>query len=48
MSRFSGSQGKGATRALRELKRDEAEKRNALTAPERRRSFRRARGVSAA
>jgi len=50
MSRFSGSQGKGAMRAFRQIKRAEAEARNALTSPERRRSFRRlrVRGVSTA
>ena len=41
MGSFSGSQGKGARRALHKTKRAEAEARNALTAPERRRSFRR-------
>jgi len=41
MSRFSGSQGRGARRALHKIKRTEAEARNAITPPERRRSFRR-------
>jgi len=41
VSRFSGSQGRGARRALRKDKHAQAEERNALTSPERRRSFRR-------
>jgi len=41
VSRFSGSQGKGAMRAFRKDKRAQAKERNALTPPERRRSFRR-------
>lgn len=40
MSRFSGKQGKGAMARLREIKRLEAETRNALTPPERRRASR--------
>jgi len=43
MSRFSESQGKGAVRSLRKVKRTEAEARNALTPPEKRRANR---GVS--
>jgi len=41
MSAFSGSQGKGARRRLRELKRAEAELRNERTPMERTRRFRR-------
>lgn len=44
MSAFSGPQRKGARRILRELKREEAEARNALTPPERRKAFRKAAG----
>lgn len=36
MPRFSGKQYKGASKALKAIKREEAEKRNALTPPERR------------
>jgi hypothetical protein len=41
MSQFSGKQFKGAMRQRRQLKREQAEARNAATQPERRRSFRR-------
>lgn len=41
MSRFSGAQGKGAMKRLREIKRLEAEERNEKTPPERRRAARR-------
>lgn len=41
MSAFSGSQGRGAGRARRKLKREQAEARNANTAPDRRRAYRR-------
>lgn len=41
MSRFHGPMGRGAKRRVREEKRAEAEARNALTLPERRRQFRR-------
>lgn len=41
MSQFSGKQGKGALKILRETKRSEAEARNAQTPPERRRAARR-------
>jgi hypothetical protein len=40
MSRFHGPMGRGAKRRVREEKRAEAEARNALTLPERRRQFR--------
>jgi hypothetical protein len=40
MARFSGRQGKGKSRILRELRREEAETRNAATLPERRKSAR--------
>lgn len=40
MSQFSGPQGRGAARRLRDIKRVEAEERNAATPPERRRQFR--------
>ena len=36
MSAYSGRQGRGARKRLREIKRQEAEARNALTPPERR------------
>ena len=42
MSSYFGRMGKGAASRLREQKRTEAEARNALTPPERRRSARRA------
>lgn len=41
MSRFTGPQGRGATRKARERRRVEAEVRNALTRPGKRRAFRR-------
>lgn len=41
MSRFAGPQGKGAARKARERRRVEAEVRNALTRPGKRRAFRR-------
>lgn len=41
MSRFSGPQHKGAQAAARAERRAEAEVRNLLTAPERRKDFRR-------
>jgi len=41
MSRYSGPQGPGARRRVREQKRAEAEARNALTPPERRKAARR-------
>ena len=41
MSAFYGRHGKGAMRTLREVKRVEAEARNALTPPERRAAYRR-------
>lgn len=44
-NRFSGPRGKGSARIDRADKRREAEERNALTPPERRRSFRRTRKV---
>lgn len=47
MARFSGKQFKGAVKNLRAVKREEAEKRNALTKPENRASFRRALAQSA-
>jgi len=37
MSRFTGKQGRGAEASLRKVKRTEAEDRNALTPPEKRR-----------
>ena len=40
MSRFSGEQGPGAARRAREQRRREAEARNALTPPQRRRTAR--------
>jgi hypothetical protein len=40
MSRFTGKQYKGAQKALKEIRREEAEKRNAQTAPENRRQAR--------
>lgn len=40
MSRFSGPQGKGAMRRVREQKRQEAEERNSQTPPERTRRAR--------
>jgi hypothetical protein len=40
MSRFSGKQGRGAEASLRKVKRAEAEARNALTPPEKRRANR--------
>lgn len=40
MSRFSGSQGKGAMRSLREVKRAEAKGRNASTPPDKTRAYR--------
>lgn len=40
MSRFSGPQGKGAMRLLREIKREEAEARNALTPVSRTKAYR--------
>ncbi len=40
MSTFSGKQYKGAVKSHREIKRQEAEERNALTKPERRRQAR--------
>lgn len=40
MSRFNGKQFKGAQKALKEVRREEAEKRNAQTAPENRRQAR--------
>lgn len=40
MSRFSGPQGKGAMRLVRERKRQEAEERNSQTPPERTRRAR--------
>jgi hypothetical protein len=39
--RFHGPQGEGAMRALREVKREDAERRNAATPKERRRRTRR-------
>lgn len=42
MSRFSGPQGRGAARRSREQRRREAQARNALTPPQRRRAARRA------
>lgn len=41
MSRYSGRYGKGAAHKVRALKRREADERNAVTLPERRRAFRR-------
>jgi hypothetical protein len=41
VSSFYGRHGKGAMRTLREVKHVEAEARNALTPPERRRAYRR-------
>lgn len=40
MSAYSGPQGKGAAKKRRAVKRAEAEARNALTPPERRRAHR--------
>jgi len=40
MSRFTGKQGRGAEAPLRKVKRTEAEARNALTLPEKRRANR--------
>jgi hypothetical protein len=40
MSRFTGSKGRGAEASLRKVKRTEAEARNALTPPEKRRANR--------
>lgn len=42
MSAFSGKQHKGARREHKALRREEAEARNALTPPERRKSARKA------
>jgi hypothetical protein len=41
MSRFTGKQYKGAQKANKEIRREEAEKRNAQTAPENRKATRR-------
>lgn len=41
MSAFSGKQGRGAKAVLRKVKREEAEERNARTAPEKRKAYRR-------
>lgn len=41
MSAYTGAQGKGAAKRLKEIKREEAEARNALTPPERRKAARR-------
>lgn len=40
MSRFNGKQYKGAQKGMKEIRRDEAEKRNAQTLPENRRQAR--------
>lgn len=40
MAQYNGRAGKGAHRVTRELKRQEAEERNALTAPENRKAAR--------
>jgi len=48
MSRFSGKQGRGAEASLRKVKRTEAEARNALTTPEKRRANRKLTPESAA
>ena len=40
MSRYSGKQGRGAARLVRELKQDQAEARNEVTPEERRRKNR--------
>lgn len=47
MSRFSGKQHKGAAKEAREVRKREAEERNAKTAPERRRAARRLVSASA-
>jgi len=41
MARFNGKQYKGAQKALKEIRREEAEKRNAETLPENRKAARR-------
>jgi len=41
MARFNGKQFKGAQKALKEIRREEADKRNSQTAPENRRQARR-------
>lgn len=41
MAAYSGRQGKGAARLLKQTKREEAEARNKLTSPEKRKAYRR-------
>lgn len=48
MARFSGKQYPGATRVLREVRRDEAEARNRKASPKRRRKHRLAKQAKAA